>query len=166
MQTIQEDEPVTLSLDVPDVDALKKASGMDFVRVVSNTLSRYDMKTPAFNFAANAKIITPLDKQALFLYPEEAQGVIFSGIKALREFEATGQISQDTREKFIVEETKDLLRNMKTDQQTTEYKDFCERVMGIVARQLTGIGSLALAPIPSSSYSVKSVTYNKTLKIA
>lgn len=157
---------MTLSLDVPDVDALKKASGMDFVRVVSRTLSRYDMKTPAFNFAANARIITPLDKQALFLYPEEAQGVIFSGIKALREYEATGQISQDTREKFIIEETKDLLHNMNTDQQSAEYKAFHEQVMGKVSRQLTGIGSLALVPAILPPYTVKSVTYNKNLKIA
>lgn len=144
---------------LPDVASLKKMGGLDFIGAVSNTLSRYDMRSPAFNFAAKAKIITPLDKKAMFMYPEEAQGVIFAGIKAIREYEATHQVSQSTREKFILEETKDLLRNMNTDHQAPEYKSYYDSVMAQVGAKMTGIGSLAFTPVvglAGAHYTVKS----------
>jgi len=149
---------VTLTVEVPNVDALKRTDGLSFIGVVSQTLARYDMRAPAFNFAAKSKIITPLDKKTMFFYPEEAQGVIFAGIQAIREYEATGNVSQTTREKFILEETKDIIRNVNTNHETPEFKAFTEKTLADVSAKMTGIGSLAFAPavLSGNAYTVKS----------
>ncbi len=143
----------------PDVTALKAMPPTDFIRTVSAALRRYDLQTPSFNFAANAKLLTTFEKRAMFFYPEEAQGLIGAGMKACREYDATMEISQETREKFIIEDTKDHLRNLDMDQSTLAYKSLCETVMATVTGRMTGIGSFALSPA-AVPYKVKSVTFS------
>lgn len=139
---------LALEAKIPDVDTLKQIEDIEFVAVVCAALGRYDMQAPGFNLAANAKLITPLDQtnRALFVYPEGAQDLIFSGLKALREFDATQKVSLGTREEFILAETKDMLRNVDADRQSEEYRALYENVMSFVSSRMTGIGSLALSP--------------------
>jgi hypothetical protein len=147
---------LALEAKIPDVDSLKQIADIEFVSVVCAAMGRYDMQAPGFNLAANARLVTPLDptNRALFVYPEGAQDLIFSGLKALHEYDATQKVSLGTREEFILAETKDMLRNLSADKASEEYRALCENVMSFVSSRLTGIGSLVLSPA-AAGYDVK-----------
>ena len=124
---------------IPDVDTLKKLGDEGFANAVCAALRRCDMQAPAFNLAAKAKSVVPEEGgRTLRLYPAEAQGLILSGVKALREYGTSGRISNATREEFILADTRDILRG--------EDADLRDKVMNYISSRLTAISTLALAP--------------------
>lgn len=129
-----------------NVEAMRIMDGYEFCRHVSHALGRYDLRRPGFNLAAKAPVVTPY-QQGLFMYPEEAQGLIFTGIQALKEYEETKDVSRATRERFVIEDTKDRLRNIEADHNSPEYRAMYDQTMAHVAAQMTGVESLVLAPV-------------------
>jgi hypothetical protein len=128
---------IAVTIDLPDVDGLTKMDDRGFARVVCDALARHGLNTPGFNLAADAAIVAPSPARMIF-YPGEARGLVFSAVKALREFDRTGQISLSTREEFILADVEDRLRLSDAGHEASG------QAMEQVASRMTGISSLAL----------------------
>ncbi len=124
-----------------DVKSLKEASEAEFAGIITGVLSQYDINTPGFNFLAKANIATPF-KNRFYFFPEETQSFIGVSLKALEEYDETKIISPATRERFIIEYTKDILRNI-PEPHDDRYRAFCEKTMEQVMRELKGVETLA-----------------------
>lgn len=147
---------MTLNAQILNVDAMKVVDGYEFCRHVSNTLARYDVRSPGFNMAAGAgNMVTPYQR-GLFMYPEEARELITVSLQALKEYEQTREVSRPTRERFVLEDTKDRLRNVEGDHLSPEYREMYDKTMAFVASRMTGVESLVLAPaVEDNGFSIK-----------
>ena len=112
-------------------------------------LSRYDVRRPAFNLAANVGSVSP-DNKAFLVYKNEAHDLITASLQALKEFDSENTITRSTRERFALEDTKDRLRRVEGDYTPAEYQALHDKTMGLVASKLTGMESLALSSAPFS----------------
>lgn len=131
---------MTLSVEIPNAATMMKMADNDFAASVYQSLSRYDFRNMRFNDVAakDRPILTPTT-DAMYFYPTEAEGLIGAGLRALTEFEKTQTVSPLTRERFIIEETRDVLRNMPASVKATEdYKTLCEQANEHVAKILNG----------------------------
>ncbi|HYD18063.1 MAG TPA: hypothetical protein VEF76_06265 [Patescibacteria group bacterium] len=85
------------------------------------------------------------------IYPECAQGLIEVSLQALKEFSQTGEVSRPTRERFLLEDTKDRLRLLQDEMAPTEFRELYERTLGQLSAKFTGMESLAYisTPVPT-----------------
>lgn len=132
-------------IDVPDT-----ADTGAIARHAAAALTRYDIRRPSFNLAANSDRVTPGNK-AFFIYPEEAHALITASLLVLKELDEESSVSRSTRERFVIENTKDQLRGLQGSQSPAEYQALYDRTMGSVTSKLTGMESLAF----SGSYETK-----------
>lgn len=133
--------PDTRILDTTATD------GQSFCRHVCAALTRYEVRRAGFNLAANAPSLSP-DNHVFMVYPEHAHSLITTSLKALKEFEADGNVSKPTRERFLLEDTKDRLRSVQGEMGATEYRELHDRTMAHLNAKLTGMESLALFSAP------------------
>jgi len=132
-------------IDVPDTSDTGALA-----RHATAALSRYDIRRSSFNLAANSDRVTPENK-AFFIYPEEAHAVITASLLVLKELDEASEISRSTRERFVVENTKDQLRGLQGSLSPAEYQALYDRTMNSVTSKLTGMESLAF----TGSYAIK-----------
>lgn len=122
-------------------------SDKDICRQAAAALSRYDIRRPVFNLAANANSVSP-ENRAFFIYPEDAHGIVTASLGVLKEFDETSSVSRSTRERFILENAKDGLRSVAGKHSPAEYHALCESTMSAVNSKLSGLGSLAFSSSP------------------
>lgn len=134
-----------------DVSSLKSAPDDVFAQIITSVLNQYDINTPGFNFLAKANVATPF-RDRFYFFPEETQSFIAVSLKALEEYEKTKKIGQPNRERFIIEYSKDILRNL-PEPHDDKYREFCESTMNRVMRELKGVEGLTTV-----SYSFKGWT--------
>lgn len=133
--------PDTRILDTTATD------GQSFCRHVCAALARYEVRRAGFNLAANAPSLSP-DNHVFMVYPEHAHSLITTSLKALKEFEADGNVSKPTRERFVLEDTKDRLQSVQGEMGATAYRELHDRTMAHLNAKLTGMESLALFSAP------------------
>jgi len=150
-----------LKVNIPDVAVMKTLPGEEFTRAVVMSLAAYDLKTPGFNFLAKANMVTPVDDH-LYFYPPEHQGFIGASLAATREYDETGDVSQPTRDRYIVEYTKDSLRRMDEPKDTEEFKTFSENVVAFVQE---GINNMNNPPAPKPAQQFPTISANWTQKL-
>ncbi len=124
-----------------------QTDGQSFCRHVCAALTRYEVRRAGFNLAANAPSLSP-DNHVFMVYPEHAHGLITTSLKALKEYETDGNVSKPTRERFVLEDTKDRLHSMQGEMGATEYRELHDRTMAHLNAKLTGMESLALFSAP------------------
>lgn len=125
-----------------------QTDGQAFSRHVCAALARYEVRRAGFNLAANAPGLSP-DNHVFMVYPEHAHDLITTSLKALKEFETTGSVSKPTRERFVLEDTKDRLQSVQGEMGATAYRELHDRTMAHLNAKLTGMESLALFTAPS-----------------
>lgn len=121
----------------------------DISRKAAAALSRYDIRRPAFNLSANSDKVAP-DKKAFFIYPAEAHALVAASLLVLKELDEDKSVSRSTRERFIVEDTKDKLRSVEGQHSPAEFHALYESTMSDVTSKLTGIESLAFSSASGS----------------
>lgn len=126
------------SKDLFSVDA---TDSKEVCKSAAAALGRYDIRRPSFNLAANSDRVTP-ENRAFFIYPEGAHGLVSASMAALQEFQEAGSVSRATRERFVIEDTKDRLQSLQGHMGATEYRELHDRVMGSVNAKMTGMESL------------------------
>lgn len=124
-----------------------QTDGQAFSRHVCAALARYEVRRAGFNLAANAPGLSP-DNPVFMVYPEHAHDLITTSLKALKEFERDGNVSKPTRERFVLEDTKDRLQSVQGEMGATEYRELHDRTMAHLNAKLTGMESLALFSAP------------------
>lgn len=142
-----------IKIEIPDAKRLMQLNDPDFAAHSLNALMQYEMHRNKiiFNMAARSPggkpdlIITPLgeDKKQALLYSAEQEAFIAAGLGVKQEFAKTGKVSVPTRERFLVELTKDILRDFQgLPHASGEYQDLCSQVMDHVTSQLGSLASL------------------------
>ena len=77
----------------------------------------------------------------LCIYSENQLGFIHSAEAAMKEFNESGKISRPTRERFIIENAKDELRNAPYEK-TERYLGVCETAIADIKKQLRGVETI------------------------
>lgn len=131
---------------VPDT-----ADSREICKFAAAALGRHDIHHSQFNFVANSNRLS-IENKSFFVYAEEAHGVVSASMALLQEYDETKSISRSTRERFILEDTKDRLRLIEPEFSPAAFSALYEKTMATVTSRFTGMESLLF----SSSSDTKS----------
>lgn len=149
-----------IQIQIPDVGRLMAQPDEAFAQLANNVLGQYEMtrNRSAFNMSAYKDdgtlrqfIITPLnDKSMTLLYTEDEQYLVAAGLRVRSEFEKNKKVGTGARENFLIELTKDVLRNYKgLPHDSEDYQRLSRQVMDHVTSQMPSAASL-IAPAYSN----------------
>ena len=131
-------------MTIRDLFSVDATDSQDVCKFAAAALGRYDIRRPSFNLAANSERVTP-ENRTFFIYPEGAHGLVSASMAALQEYQESGSVTRATRERFVIEDTKDRLQSLQGHMGATEYRDLHEKVMGRLNAKMTGMESLVFS---------------------